>query len=50
MQKARFLTTKLISRGATQDDFSGQYFRIFEIIIFCSVIPICDLVHYVEAM
>ena len=50
MQKAGFLTTRLISRGATYDDFSGQYFGIFGIIIFCSVVPICDLVHDVEAM
>ena len=40
----------LKSRGATQDDFSGQFFRIFEIIIFCFVIAICDLVHDVETI
>ena len=34
----------------TLDDFSGQFFRIFEIIIFCSIVVICDLVHSVEAM
>ena len=28
------------SRGATWDDFSGQFFRIFEIIIFCCVVAI----------
>ena len=50
MQKASFLTTRLISRGATQGVFSGQYFRIFKIIIFCSVVAICDLVHDVEAV
>ena len=38
------------TRGATYDDFSGQFFRIFEIIIFCFVVAICDLVHTVEAM
>ena len=27
-------------RGATYDDFSGQFFRIFEIIIFCFVVAI----------
>ena len=26
------------------------FFRIFEIIIFCFVVAICDLVHAVEAM
>ena len=26
------------------------FFRIFEIIIFCFVVDIYDLVHYVEAM
>ena len=35
------------TRGATEDDFSGQFF-IFEIIIFCFVVAICDLVHDVE--
>ena len=45
------LTTKqeVTSRGATQDDFSGQFFRIFESIIFCFVVAICDLVHAVGA-
>ena len=27
-----------------------NFFRIFEIIIFCFVVAICDLVHHVEAM
>ena len=27
----------VITRGASYDDFSGQFFRIFEIIIFCFV-------------
>ena len=40
---------KMITVGATYDDFSGQFFRIFEI-IFCFVFRICDLVHAVEAM
>ena len=40
----------LKSRGATSDDFSGQFFPIFEIILFCFVVAICDLVHAVEAM
>ena len=40
----------LITRGATSDDFSGHFFCIFEIIIFCFVVAICDLVHAVEAM
>ena len=29
---------------------SGQFFRIFEIIIFCFVVAICDLVHAVETI
>ena len=43
---------ELISREATYmyDDYSGQFLRIFEIIIiFCCVVAICDLVHAVEA-
>ena len=40
----------IFSRGATLDDFSGQFLCIFEIIIFCFVVAICDLVHAVEAM
>ena len=27
-----------------------NFYRIFEIIIFCFVVAICDLVHTVEAM
>ena len=38
------------ARVATYDDFSGQFFRIFEIIIFCFVVVICDLVHDVETI
>ena len=30
------------------DNFSGQFFRIFKIIIFWFVVAICDLVHDVE--
>ena len=40
----------LKARGAMEDDFSGQFIRIFEIIIFCFVVAICDLVRAVEAM
>ena len=36
------------SRGATLDDFIGQLFRIFEFIIFCFDVAICDLVHDVQ--
>ena len=36
------------TQGATLDDFSGQFFPIFEIIIFCFVVAICDLVHDVK--
>ena len=45
------LRSKLLtrSRSATLDDFSGQFFRIFEIIIFCFVVAKCDLVHAVDA-
>ena len=39
-----------LPRGATKDDFSGQFFHIFEIIIFCFVVAIYDLVHAVKAM
>ena len=39
-----------LSRGATLDDFSGHFFRIFEIIIVCFVVAICKLVHDVEAI
>ena len=38
----------LLSQGATNDDFSG-HFRIFEIINFCFVVAICDIVQAVEA-
>ena len=40
----------IATRGATEDDFSGQFFRIFEIIIFCCLVAICDLVHDVETI
>ena len=40
-----------LSRGVIDlHDFSGPFFHIFEIIIFCFVVAICDLVHAVEAM
>ena len=32
------------------DDFSGQIFRIFEIIMFCFVVAICELVHDMETI
>ena len=32
------------------DDFSGRFFRIFDIIIFRSVVAICDLVQDVETI
>ena len=40
----------VLSQGATKDDFSGQFFRIFYIIIFCFVVAICDLLHDVETI
>ena len=43
-------TSSSFSRGATYDDFSGQYFRIFEIIICCFVVAICNLMHDVETI
>ena len=30
--------------------FSGHFFRIFEIKLFCFVVTICDLVHDVETI
>ena len=30
--------------------FSGQFFRILKIIIFCFVVDICDLVHDVDSI
>ena len=36
--------------GGKSDDFSGQFFRIFEILIFCFVVAICDLINAVETM
>ena len=44
------LFDSISTRGATQDDFSGQFFRIFEIINFCFVVAICDVVHIVETI
>ena len=40
------------TRGTTYDGFSGQFFRIFEIIIFCFAVTILvfDLVHDVDAI
>ena len=44
------ITLLKFTRGATQDDFSGHFFSIFEIISFCFVVAICDLVHDVETI
>ena len=41
---------KIFSRGTTYDGFSGQFFRIFEIKLFCFVVALSDLVHDVEAI
>ena len=38
------------ARAATEDDFSGHFFRIFEIIIVCFGVAIYDLVHDVETI
>ena len=43
------LTAPLSADLRHGDDFSGQFFRIFEIIILCFVVAIFDLVHAVEA-
>ena len=40
----------MTSRGTTYDGFSGQFFHNFEIIIFCFVVAIFDLVHDVETI
>ena len=44
------LSTCVYMQFATWDDFSGQFFRIFEIIICCCADAICDLVHDVETI
>ena len=36
--------------GYKLDGLSSQFYRIFEIIIVCFVVDICDLVHDVEAV
>ena len=36
--------------GCNVGCFSGHFFRIFEINIFCFVVAICDLVHDVETI
>ena len=37
--------------GVQQDNFSGQFlFFIFDVIIFCFVVGICDLKHDVETI
>ena len=38
------------TRGTTKDGFSGHFFHIFQIILFCFVIDLCGLVHDVEAI
>ena len=38
------------TRGTTYDGFSGQFFRIFEIIFVCFVVAMSDLVQDVEAI
>ena len=48
--KSPIVTYRLNVNKDHGDDFRGQFFRIFDIIIFCFVVAICDLVHAVEAM
>ena len=43
-------TTVTISRSAKVMISVDNFFRIFEIIIFCCVVAICDLVHDVETI
>ena len=40
----------VFTQDAMKDDFSGLFFRISEIIIFCFVVAIFDLVHDVETI
>ena len=42
----------MLKQGVVQRRMISEvnFFRIFEIIIFCFVVAICDLVHAVEAM
>ena len=42
-----FPVAKAISsaKSTTQDGFSGDLFRNFEVNFFCFVVAICDLVH-----
>ena len=42
------LTYRYLQVGTTYDGLSGQFFRIFEIIIFCFFIAMSDLMHDVE--
>ena len=44
------LSPQCLARGATWDDFSGQWFRFFEIIIFCFLVILCDVVHDVKTI
>ena len=50
MTKMSFNYQKHTSWVATKDDFSGKFFRIFEIINFCFVVAICDIVYNVETI
>ena len=52
MTKVNSIQSKSVYRTipAIKDDFSGHFFRNFEIIIFCFVVAICDLVYDVESI
>ena len=39
-----------LPRGSTYDGFSGLCFRSFEIIVFCFIVALFDLVHDVNAI
>ena len=43
MRQNKMVSTTLVG-------FSGQFFNIFEIKLFCFVVTICDLVHGVGTM
>ena len=44
------LVCSFYKRGATKDGFSGQFFRIFQIIFFGFVVAIFDLVQNVKTI
>ena len=49
-ESAIFVLNQIHGVQRSPDDFSGQVFLIFEIIMFCFVVAIYDLLHEVEAV